>query len=112
MIKILSEDNLLQKKDLNYEEILNTIVDTVKSSNIEITDDKISLSDDIIELNANIRQVECDWTYKLYCYYKFNEDNIDFDITLNLIKAVEELRVSDVVELSNLLQDIQEIMNV
>ena len=112
MIKIYNEDNI-KKKDLDYEEILSTVVDTIKYSDVDISNDKISSSDNLIELNAEIRQINCDWTYNLYCCYKFNKDNsVDYDIYLNPISCKEEFRLSDATELYNILKDIEEIMNV
>lgn len=112
MIKIYTEDEIRQK-DLNYEEILGTVIDTIKSSDIEIFEDSIESSSEIIELNATLRQVSCNWTYKLYAFYKFNTDGtISYDLSLNLVESDEELRVSDATELANLLQEIEEIMNV
>lgn len=106
------EDNEIKKKDLDYEEILNTVIDTIKSDSIKVLDYDVSSSENIIELNASIKQINCDWTYKLYCCYKLDKDNVDYDIYLNLINSNEEFRPSDASELSNLLQNIEEIMNV
>lgn len=103
-----------KKKDLDYEEIINTISESIQNSyDIEINDENLNSEDNKIELSLTITQNSCRLKYKLFCIYdNLNENEINYDIYINLINCKEELRNSDILELSNLLKSVEEIMNV
>ena len=112
MISVYEEVN--KKKDLDYEEIINTISESIQNSyDVTINYENLNSEEDKIELSLTIMQNSCGLKYKLFCIYdNLNEDEINYDIYINFISCKEELRNSDILELSNLLKSVEEIMNV
>lgn len=115
LIKVLEyKDNEIEKKPkINYKEILESIEESVSTDNVVLSDVEINDKDNDISLTALITISSCKWSYNLSCVFTNNNNSVvDYSISISPKNTYKEASPSDISALSNVLNQIDEIMSV
>lgn len=107
---IVVEDE--RKPDIDYSEILNSIVDAIKVDGIQISNDKVTDSNNLLKLTFDLLLTDCGWKYLVACMYDINSNVIDKEISVSSKSTVGEASVTDMNILASALQQIDDIMTV